>query len=123
MTLTKLPLPVLGRNNSVMTSLFPPRESLVVTSRLRTGNSRTFFYGAERLNDRPPPPLLLKENSYLWEGGVGQETVHLLVSEGAEVQLGQRVLTRANVVLVSATYANVVLVSAKYANVVLVSAK
>ncbi len=94
-----------------------------MTSRLRTGNSRTFFYGAERLNDRPPPPLLLKENSYLWEGGVGQETVHLLVSEGAEVQLGQRVLTRANVVLVSATYANVVLVSAKYANVVLVSAK
>ncbi len=33
----------LGRNNSVMTSLFPPRESLVVTSRL--GMSRTFFYG------------------------------------------------------------------------------
>jgi hypothetical protein len=30
MSLTKLPL---GRNNSVMTSLFPPRESLVVTSR------------------------------------------------------------------------------------------
>jgi hypothetical protein len=28
MSLTKLPL---GRNNSVMTSLFPPRESLVVT--------------------------------------------------------------------------------------------
>jgi hypothetical protein len=40
MSLTKLPL---GRNNSVMTLLFPPRESLVVTSRLRTGNSRTFF--------------------------------------------------------------------------------
>ncbi len=42
MSLTKLPL---GRNNSVMTSLFPPRprESLVVTSRLGTGNSRTFF--------------------------------------------------------------------------------
>ncbi len=39
-SLTKLPL---GRNNSVMTSLFPPRESLVVTSRLGTGNSRTFF--------------------------------------------------------------------------------
>jgi hypothetical protein len=38
----KLPL---GRNNSVLTSLFPPRESLVVTSRLGTGNSRTFFYG------------------------------------------------------------------------------
>jgi hypothetical protein len=42
MSLTKLPL---GRNNSVMPSLFPPRESLVVTSRLGTGNSRTFFYG------------------------------------------------------------------------------
>ncbi len=40
MSLTKLPL---GRNNSVMTSLFPPRESLVVTSRLGTGKSRTFF--------------------------------------------------------------------------------
>jgi hypothetical protein len=42
MSLTKLPL---GRNNSVLTSLFPPRESLVVTSRLGTGNSRSFFYG------------------------------------------------------------------------------
>ncbi len=40
LSVTKLPL---GRNNSVMTSLFPPRESLVVTSRLGTGNSRTFF--------------------------------------------------------------------------------
>ncbi len=40
MSLTKLPL---GRNNSIMTSLFPPRESLVVTSRLGTGNSGTFF--------------------------------------------------------------------------------
>jgi hypothetical protein len=30
-----------------MTSLFPPRESLVVTSRLGTGNSRTFFYGVD----------------------------------------------------------------------------
>ncbi len=40
MSLTKLPL---GRNNSVMTLLFPPREILVVTSRLGTGNSRTFF--------------------------------------------------------------------------------
>ncbi len=28
-----------------MTSLFPPKESLVVTSRLGMGNSRTFFYG------------------------------------------------------------------------------
>ncbi len=42
MSLTKLPM---GRNNSVMTSLFPPRECLVVTSRLGTGNLRTFFYG------------------------------------------------------------------------------
>jgi hypothetical protein len=42
MSLTILPL---GRNNSVMTSLFPPRVSLVVTSRLGMGNSRTFFYG------------------------------------------------------------------------------
>jgi hypothetical protein len=39
-SLTKLPN---GRNNSVMTSLFPPMESLVVTSRLGTGNSGTFF--------------------------------------------------------------------------------
>ncbi len=44
MSLTKLPL---GRNNSVMTSLFPPRESLVVTSWLGMGNSRTFFYGVD----------------------------------------------------------------------------
>ncbi len=40
MSLTKHPL---GRNNSLMTSLFPPRESLVVTSRLGTGNSRSIF--------------------------------------------------------------------------------
>ncbi len=40
MSLTKLPL---GRNNSVMTSLFLPMESLVVTSRLGTGNLQTFF--------------------------------------------------------------------------------
>ncbi len=40
MSLTKLPL---GRNNSVMTSIIPPRESLVVTSRLGTGNLRNFF--------------------------------------------------------------------------------
>jgi hypothetical protein len=45
MSLTKLSL---GKNNSVMTSLFQPRESLVVTSRLGTGNSRTFFYGVGR---------------------------------------------------------------------------
>ncbi len=42
MSLTKLPL---GRNYSVLTSLFPQRESLVVTSRLGTGKSRTLFYG------------------------------------------------------------------------------
>jgi hypothetical protein len=42
MSLTKLPL---GRNNSVMTSVFPPSESLVVTSRLGMGNLQTFFYG------------------------------------------------------------------------------
>ncbi len=42
MSLTKLPL---GRNNSVMTSLFPPMENLLVTSRLGPGNSRIFFYG------------------------------------------------------------------------------
>jgi hypothetical protein len=47
MSLTKLPL---GRNNSVVTSLFPPRESLVVTSRLGTGNSRTFYYGVRVLS-------------------------------------------------------------------------
>ncbi len=45
MSLTKLPL---GRNNSIMTSLFPTRESLVVTSQMGTGNSRTFFYGVIR---------------------------------------------------------------------------
>ncbi len=50
MSLTKLPL---GRNNSVMTSLFPPRESLVVTSRLGTGNSRTFFYGVQGSSWQP----------------------------------------------------------------------
>ncbi len=53
MSLTKLPF---GRNNSVMTSLFPPRESLVVTSRLGTGNSRTFFL-------RCTPPLELRHQS------------------------------------------------------------
>jgi hypothetical protein len=39
-SLIKLPL---GRNNSVMTSLFPPRESLVVTSWLGTGTRDPFF--------------------------------------------------------------------------------
>ncbi len=57
LTLTKLPL---GRNNSVMTSLFPPRESLVGTSRLGTGNSRTFF-----LRCRQPPELSSIE--WLWK--------------------------------------------------------
>jgi hypothetical protein len=45
MSLTKLPL---GRNNSVIASLFPPRESLVETSRLGTGNLRTFFLRCKR---------------------------------------------------------------------------
>jgi hypothetical protein len=40
MSPTKLPL---GRNNSVMTSLFPPRESLVVTSRLGRETREPFF--------------------------------------------------------------------------------
>ncbi len=48
MSLTKLRL---GRNNSFMTSLFPPRESLVVTFRLGTGNSRTFFLRCMDAND------------------------------------------------------------------------
>ncbi len=43
MSQTKLPL---GRNNSVMTSLFPPRESLVVTSRWGRETREPFFYGA-----------------------------------------------------------------------------
>jgi hypothetical protein len=47
MSLTKFPL---GRNNSVMTSLFPPRESLIVTSRLGTGNSRIFFLRCKGLD-------------------------------------------------------------------------
>ncbi len=42
MSLTKLPL---GRNNSVMTSLYPPRESLAVTSRLGRETPEPFFYG------------------------------------------------------------------------------
>ncbi len=49
MSLTKLPL---GRKNSVMTSLFPPRESLVVTSRLGTGKLRSFFFTVKRLAGR-----------------------------------------------------------------------
>ncbi len=40
MSLTKLPL---GRNNSVMTSLFPPRESLVVTSAAGDGKLTNLF--------------------------------------------------------------------------------
>jgi hypothetical protein len=67
MSLTKLPL---GRNNSVMTSLFPPRESLVVTSRLGTGNSRTFFYGVALSVSVLVSRMLLYEGgccgAYLW---------------------------------------------------------
>jgi hypothetical protein len=47
-SLTTLPL---GRNNSVMTLLFAPRESLVVTSRLGTRNSRTFFLRCKEEHD------------------------------------------------------------------------
>jgi hypothetical protein len=47
-SLTKL---LLGRNNSVMTSLFLPRESLVVTSRMGTRNSRTFFLRCTKITD------------------------------------------------------------------------
>jgi hypothetical protein len=61
MSLTKLSL---GRNNSVMTSLFPPRESLVVTltSRLGTGNLRTFFYGVYVYLYNYMHPFLKKRN-------------------------------------------------------------
>jgi hypothetical protein len=82
MSLTKL---LLGRNNSVMTSLFPPRESLVVTSRLGTGNSPTFFFTVYMKHENkkrlcflcrryclPPPistprlpPLFIMYNGYL----------------------------------------------------------
>ncbi len=57
MSITKLPL---GRNNSVMTSLFPPRESLVVTSRLGMGNSRAFFLQC----------ILLQENMWTDPGNI-----------------------------------------------------
>jgi hypothetical protein len=76
MSLIKLPL---GRNNSVMTSLFPPRKSFVVTSRLGTGNSRTFFYSAgaitllaERRNNwhSLAQGLMLKINSKDHRGNV-----------------------------------------------------
>ncbi len=48
MSLTKV---LLARNNSVMTSLFPPRESLVVTSRWGRETREPFFYGADTVND------------------------------------------------------------------------
>ncbi len=61
MSLTKL---ILDRNNSVMTSLFLPRESLVVTSRLGTGNSRTFFYGAPLFTYHLPSISTVPLSSY-----------------------------------------------------------
>jgi hypothetical protein len=61
MSLTKLPL---GRNNSVMTSLSLPRESLVVTSWLGTGNFRTFFFRCTVLKIFLPKTLLGKKFSY-----------------------------------------------------------
>ncbi len=69
MSLTKLPL---GRNNSVMTSLFLPRESLVVTSRLGTGNWRTFFYGVTSpyvgtfTIGNPMPESTLSPSQIIW---------------------------------------------------------
>ncbi len=63
MSLTKLHL---GRNNSVMTSLFPPRESLVVTSRLGTGNSRTFFLRCMKLT----PPIVRHAQESLSQPGL-----------------------------------------------------
>ncbi len=61
MSLTKLPL---SRNNSVMTSLFPPRESLVVTSRLGTGNSRTVFLRCT--GTTPPLARKRKDDSQIY---------------------------------------------------------
>jgi hypothetical protein len=56
-----------------MTSLFPPRESLVVTSRLGTGNSRTFFYGVEETSPTPlqrvdptPSHVMIIWGYFLW---------------------------------------------------------
>ncbi len=45
MSLTKLPL---GRNNSVMTSLFPPRESLVVTNPAGDGKLAILFFTVQK---------------------------------------------------------------------------
>ncbi len=53
MSLTKLPL---GRNNSVMTSLFPSMESLIVTSRLGRETRELFFYGV-RTGQLPTSPV------------------------------------------------------------------
>ncbi len=58
MLLTKLPL---GRNNSVMMSLFPPMESLVVTSWLGMGNSPTFFLWCVAQRRIPTRWVLLAE--------------------------------------------------------------
>ncbi len=67
MSLTKLPL---GRNNSVMTSIFPPRESLVVTSRLGTGNSRTFFLRCMYQESCGGSVMALSEKAgWLWQIG------------------------------------------------------
>ncbi len=65
MSLTKLPLG-LGRNNSVMTSLFPPRESLVVTFRLGTGNSRSFFLRCRTPQDMFNIPQYFHQCSHVW---------------------------------------------------------
>jgi hypothetical protein len=66
MSLTKLPL---GRNNSVMTSLFPPRESFVGTS--RDGKLANLFYGvgtAETSEDKDIlQPFLRPETGLMGE--------------------------------------------------------
>ncbi len=76
MSLTKLPL---GRNNSVMTSFFPPGESLVVITRLGTGNSQTFFLRCTLWKVALASPFVLSQNQQQgfsepwspWSGGGG----------------------------------------------------
>jgi hypothetical protein len=73
MSLTKL---LLGRNNSVMTSLFPPRESLVVTSRLGTGNSRTFYLQCTMNTDSTCRLFILpqqQQNNNNWTASLDQQ--------------------------------------------------
>jgi hypothetical protein len=73
-----------------MTSLFPPRESFVVTSRLGTGNSRTFFYGVRQISEAvsppPSPPILpVNQSSQTMLLAVSLEAPSLIVSGTARV--------------------------------------